>query len=609
MPGAAHLAPLAITVPILAACLLLAVGRVLPRRLIDAVATAAAAAVLALDVALLRATAEHHVVTWSGGWSPADGFGVGIALVADPLGAAAAAVAACLMVVALVFGWRYFESAEAHYHALMLLFLAGMTGFVLSGDLFDMFVFFELMGVVAYALTGFEVEDPTAVQGALAFGIVNSFGAYVTLTGIGLLYARTGELGLAQLATALQAQPPGTLVAAAFVLVCTGFLVKAAAVPFHFWLDDAHAVAPTPVCVLFSGIMVELGLYGVLRVSTVVFEPVLPHAGLHRAFLVLGALTAVVGAVMCLLQRHLKRLLAYSTVAHVGLFLTAFGGLDAGGTAGGALYVAAHAAVKSSLFLMAGVILNLYGSVDEIDLHGHGRGARLVPWLMLLAGLALAGLPPFGTGLGKAVAEEAAAEAGALWAPALFVLVSALTGAAVLRVAARIYFGAGRRPRKPTEEPDTSGSVEEPEVSGLLQRVPLTMLSPIVVLLLAGLALGVAPGVPRAFAAAAEVFVDGEGYVAAALGTPAAAVVPGPAHGWTATGVALGLLSALLAVLVALAALYRDRLPVDPAAAARRLVPALAGLRALHSGHVGDYIAWLVVGVAVLGGLVALPAP
>jgi multicomponent Na+:H+ antiporter subunit D len=151
--------------------------------------------------------------------------------------------------------------------------------------------------------------------------------------------------------------------------------------------------------------------------------------------------------------------------------------------------------------------------------------------------------------------------------------------------------------------------VEEPEVEGLLQRVPLTMLTPIVVLLLAGLALGVAPGVPRAFAAAADLFVDGGGYVSAVLGTPAAAVAPSTAHGWTATGAALGLLSALLAVLVALAALYRDRLPVDPAAAARRLLPALTGLRALHSGHVGDYIAWLLVGVTVLGALVALPAP
>jgi hypothetical protein len=233
-----------------------------------------------------------------------------------------------------VFGWRYFDSAQARFPALVLLFLAGMTGFALSGDLFDMFVFFELMSAVAYALTGFEIEEPSAVQGALTFGIVNSLGAYLTLTGIGLLYGRTGQLGLAPLAAALAGHPVDALVAASFVLVVTGFLVKAAVVAFHLWLDDAHAVAPTPVCVLFSGIMVVLGVYGTFRVTTVVFA-VLPRVDLHRLFLVLGMVTALVGAVMCVLQRHLKRLLAYSTIAHVGLFVLAFGTLDAEGTAGG----------------------------------------------------------------------------------------------------------------------------------------------------------------------------------------------------------------------------------------------------------------------------------
>jgi multicomponent Na+:H+ antiporter subunit D len=163
---------------------------------------------------------------------------------------------------------------------------------------------------------------------------------------------------------------------------------------------------------------------------------------------------------------------------------------------------------------MAGVILNKYGSVDELDLHGCGRQARLLPWLMLAAGFALAGLPPFGTGLGKAVAEEAVAAAGAPWAPVLFALVSALTGAAVLRATARIYFGAGPRSQRDTDDTDdqdTSGSQEQPEVEGLLQRVPLTMLAPIVVLLLGGLALGAVPGAPAWFGAAARGFVDRDG--------------------------------------------------------------------------------------------------
>src|SRR4051812_36733419 len=219
-------------------------------------------------VVLLADTTAGEVVSWSGGWTPVHGVSVGIVLVADPVGAAFGLLACVLTVCALIYTWRYFEDAEAHVHVLVLLFLAGMVGFSITADLFNLFVFLELMSAAAFALTGHKIEEPRAVQGGFTFGVVTSLSAYFTLTGIGLLYARTGQLGMSRIGAALHSPDP--LVLAAAVLVLTGLFVKAAIVPFHFWLADAHAVAPTPVCVLFSGVMAPLGVYGLWRVTTVV---------------------------------------------------------------------------------------------------------------------------------------------------------------------------------------------------------------------------------------------------------------------------------------------------------------------------------------------------
>jgi multicomponent Na+:H+ antiporter subunit D len=604
--GLAQLPVVAVAVPIVAAGLLLAVGRSVPRRLVDGFALAAAGTVVGLVAVVLARTAEGRVVTWAARWEPRHGFSVGIVLVSDPINATIALLAACLVTLSLLYGWQYYDSIEARYHCLMLLFLAGMVGFALTGDLFDMFVFFELMGAAAYALTGLKIEEPTAVQGALNFGIINSLGAYAGLMGIGFLYARVGNVTLPQLSDALAHRHPDALTVAAFVAIMTGFLVKGAMAPFHFWLDDAHAVAPTPVCVLFSGVMVPLGVYAAFRVYWTVFARVLPAGEVRRTFIVFGAITAVVGALMCFGQRHFKRLLAYSTIAHVGLFLVGAGCLATEGTAGAALYVAGHAGVKCALFLLAGVLLNRYGSVDEIDLYARGRRARVMPWIFLVAGLALAGLPPFGTGLGKAVSEEAASAAGYPWAPALFVITSALTGGAVLRVAGRIYFGLGRPPR-PTTTDEISGSQEEPEVRRPLPRVRWTMLVPILVLLLGALALGILPGAHSAADAASAFFIDPAGYAHEALtGATSMPPMPEPVDNWTVSGVLLDLLSAAAAVALALGAIYAHLIPAQRLGQVTAR-PAIQALRRVHSGHIGDYVAWMMTGMAILGAFIGLP--
>ncbi|GAA5612631.1 Na(+)/H(+) antiporter subunit D1 [Streptomyces platensis] len=607
--------PLIVAVPLFGAALLVGAGRRLPRSAAEVLGClfAAATAALALAASAGTPSSTARPLEWLGGWRPHGGAGVGIVLVGDRIGLGLATLVSLLVVAALAYAWRYFDEPPrrhaASFPALVLLFQAGMCGFALAGDLFNAFVFFELMGVVAYALTGYRVEEARAVQGALVFGVVNSLGAYTTLSGIALLYARTGELGLAQIGSALDAHPggPDALVIAAFVLIATGLLVKAAAVPFHFWLADAHAVAPTPVCMLMSGVMVELGVYGIARVYWTVFTGPggIPAPDAQRALLALGTLTAVLGAVMCGLQRHLKRLLAYSTVAHTGLFLIGLAVLTPEGLGGVALYVLAHAGVKAALFACVGILLDRFGSVDEPELHGKGRELPWVGALFGIGGLALAGLPPFGTALGKAVTEEAAGG----WATALFVVVSAATGGAVLRAGARVFLGLGpvagsgaatsQQGDAAEDESveETTGKAEEPETrGGRLIRVPGSMLAVPAVLLAAALAVGLVPGLRTGTGQAADAFTDQSGYLAAVLHGRATEPAATPPPHWSTAGVLWDLLATALAVGLALLAVRRP-LGAEPA---RWTTP----LRRLHSGHVGDYVAWFLAGITLLGVLV-----
>jgi multicomponent Na+:H+ antiporter subunit D len=545
----------AVGLPFLMATLLAGTGRRLPRVAIDALTTLTVGALIVLLGVVLS---DGPTTAWLGGW----GEGVGIPLVADPLAAGLALTVAVVALAALVVSWRYFAEVEAILHALMLLFTGAMCAFVLTGDLFDAFVFFELMSVVAYALTGYKSEEPATVHGALNFGIVNSLGAYLTLTGIAFGYARTGQLGFAAVGRQLHGDHD-PLVIAAFALVCTGFLVKAAAVPFHFWLADAHAVAPTPVCMLFSGVMVELGVYAIARTYLVAFAGAVPAEAVRASLIVFGSAAALLGGVMCVLQRHIKRLLAYSTISHVGLLLVGRGLLDKDALAGAAMYLLGHAGVKAALFVGAGALLNRYETIDEHDLHGRGRSMPVAGAIFLLGGLGLAGLPPSGTWAGKAVIEEA----GGSWVMALAVTASALTAGAVLRVWLRVFLGVGPAPRPEAE------SHEDAETGIRLSRLPWTMLAPGVVLALAGLAFGLLPGdlIGRA--------VTSYGHLTGPPPTP-----------WTPAGVAGGLLAVLLACGVA-------------ALGVRGHIPRMALLHRLHSGHVGDYVAWLVAGVAAFGVL------
>jgi multicomponent Na+:H+ antiporter subunit D len=613
------LPPWPVALPLLMAALLVGAGPFVRRRIADAAAIATAAATTVLTALLFARASPGPLVYWFGGWLPRNGLVVGIDFAVDAAGAALATLAGVLMTSALVFTWRYFEAVGTLFHALMLVFLAAVLGFCLTGDLFNLFVFFELLSVAAYALAGYRTEDPGSIQGALNFAVTNSVGGFMVLSGIALLYGRSGSLNLAEIGRVLERGPSDGLVVVAFALLLAGFFVKAAVVPFHFWLADAYAVAPTPVCILLAGVVSELGLYAAARVYWTVFAGVLaPHAAALRGVL-LGAatLTALLGALMCYLQQHLARLLAFATVSHVGLTLTGIALLQPDGLAGALVYMVADGLVKAALFVCVGVLQYRLDTVEERALHGRGRGLTITFGLLLVGGLALAGLPPFGTFLGKALMEEAASRAGHGWVSWLFVVASAVSAAAVLRAGLHVFTGWSAPPGGPgpaaAQAPGRTGASGPPEPAhdrGGFEpagsRTHPTMLAPAALLLLAALALGLLPGLSGRAQAAAERFSDQRAYAAAVLDGVAAQPAAGAA---AAVDLAQALPLAALTVVLAgvLAATVPARRPRTRGprrqAAWRGVARATLTLRRLHSGQVGDSIAWLVVGTAGLGAL------
>ncbi|MGH9688761.1 MAG: complex I subunit 5 family protein [Candidatus Acidiferrales bacterium] len=606
------LAPLPVVVPLMAAAVLAIFGRLLHRRVLDSIALATSASVVVITIFLAIKSANGLIVYWFGDWQPLphSHFPIGICLAIDPIGAGLASLAGLLVLAAFTFSWSYFKSLGALYHVLMLVFLAAMAGLSLTGDLFNMFVWLEVMTAAGVALCGYKSEQSQSLQGALNFAVINTIGAFLSLAGVALLYGATGSLNLAEVGRILAGSHfSERFVTVALLLVIAGFLVKSATFPFHFWLADAHAVAPTPVCILFSGVMVELGLYAIARIYWIVFAQSSQPAPetIRDVFLLMGSLTAVVGALYCFSQRHLKRMLAFSTISHIGLMLIGFALLSPRALGGLALYVMGHGLIKAALFIGAGVLLHRFGSVDEYDLRKNRVQLLPIGALMALGAWGLAGLPPFATFFGQIRIDEVSGQQHLTWLPVITIVAEALTAAAVLRFTARVFFGLGRG-----RSIITRGAAHlhtEVETAGQHSSVPAFMWAPMALLIIGAAVIAIPlRGLVERYAVQ---FEAASRYDAAVLQVSGPAIVPWPYEQSLRRSVGLSWWIPLAIALVMIGAAWASLFLKSPKSVFTKSIAAafskaLFVLRKFQSGRVDDYVAWFAFGIAAYGGMLLL---
>lgn len=576
---AVELLPVTVLLPLGLAALLLALAHWLPPRSADAVAVAASLGLSALCAWLAVQSMRGPIMHWFGGWTPhvsgRPDVVLGIGFAADPASAAVAAFCALLFAAAFVFAWGYFDKIHAHFHVLMLLFLAAMIGFCFTRDLFNLFVWFELMSIAAFALTAYPLGR-SSLEGALNFTVTNALASFLMLGGVGLLYARTGTLDFVAMGRVVSQIAPDPVAAGGFCLVASALLTKAAIVPFHLWLSDAHAVAPSPVSVIFSGAMVSLGLFGLLKLIVQVFaDDTQLMALVHTGLFALGLATALTGALMAWAQRHLKRLLAFSTIAHLGIMLTALSAVSSTGAAALVLYLIAHGLVKGTLFMVAGILLARRNSADELTLYGAGRDFWPAGVAMGVAGLVLGGLP---WGLLHAATDGVDASTPSLAATTVIVVATALTGAAVLRAACRIFLGVSGAPGVELTAP-TEREHEQGDRPLWLMLLPCAVMLAIVLLPVSLMA----------------TFI---GQAGARLVQPDVSTIA-PAFSDAVSPASLAMLALMLALTAASLARRRAISRAGRRATEVERWPFRA-LQFLHSGLVGDYVAWMAIGLAVL---------
>jgi multicomponent Na+:H+ antiporter subunit D len=430
-----------------------------------------------LAVMSVKMLAEAPFIYTVGNWKPP----FGILLVSDGLSSLMLVVINVISLLAVIFSLKYMTTytAKPKFYSLFLLMIAGMNGVVITGDMFNLYVFLEIASIASYALVGFGTGK-RELEASFKYLILGGVASTAVLFGIAFLYSMTGTLNMPDLAQQLEVIGMTRTIGFVVALFIMGFGLKASAVPFHAWLPDAHPSAPAPISAMLSGVLIKaLGVYTIMRIM---FDIIGRNDLISAILMFLGALSMVVGGLLAVGQKDFKRMLAYSSISQMGYVLAAIGlALKPGAEPvvatlaliGGLFHLVNHAVFKSLLFLCSGAVEYRTGTRDLGQLGGLIKKMPVTGTACAIGSLSIAGIPPFNGFWSKLIIILALFRGGYWIYGSLSVIVGFITLIYFVMLQKEALFG------------------KLPEALGKVKEAPFAMVLPLVILAALCVAMGI----------------------------------------------------------------------------------------------------------------------
>jgi multicomponent Na+:H+ antiporter subunit D len=460
----------------------------------------AATAYLIVAILLLREViAEGYLVLQMGNWAAP----FGISLVADVLSATMILLTGIVGFAAALYSMASVpdEHIRFGYFSLLQLLLAGVSGAFLTGDIFNLFVWFEVMLLASFGLLTLGGER-NQMEGAIKYVTINLFSSAIFLSAIGLLYGTAGTLNMADLSVKLMGVEEQGLVNVLALMFMVSFGIKAGAFPLFFWLPASYHTPLVAVSAVFAGLLTKVGVYALYRFFSLIFIGDIQYT--HTIILWIGILTMLTGVLGAAAQFEFRRILSFHIISQIGYMLIAFAIFTPLAIIGGVFYIAHHIIVKTNLFLISGLTYQLTGTHELKAMGGFYKQRPWLAVLFLIPALSLAGLPPLSGFFAKYIVIKAGVEAGSWWAVGFGLLVGLLTLYSMIKIWAEVFW---------KRQPDT----DSPTV--LTTKLSLWMLAPVIILAVITVGIGLF-GEPlyQLAEVAASQLLNPQGYIDAVLG-------------------------------------------------------------------------------------------